>query len=121
MDKATHQLYIICNCSTRTRTVPKRCPWWQRTCSVNLTTNIPSNWQDHLQCPQCKHSIVEAIGLSLLQKGRYLLKDYQQLIIAGCFTGLSENDAWLLHPGEISAERPVKYRTNAIEADSRIW
>ena len=85
------------------------------------TTNIPSNWQDHLQCPQRKHSIVEAIGLSLLQKGCYLLKDYQQLIIAGCFTGLSENGAWLLHPGEISAERPVKYWTNAIEADSRIW
>ena len=89
--------------------------------SFTPTTTIPNNWQEHLQCPQCKCCIVEAIGLSLLQKGHHLLKDHQHLIIAGCFAGLGENDAWLIHAGEVSAERPVQYWTNAKEADSRIW
>jgi len=43
------------------------------------------------------------------------------LIIAGCFTGLSENITWLPQPGEVAAEQLEEYSTNAEEANSRIW
>ena len=90
-------------------------------CTFTPTTSIPKNWQEHFQCPQCKQSVVEAIGLSLLQKGRFLLKGHQRLLLAGCFSGSGENNAWLLHAGEVSAEQPEEYYYNAEEADSRIW
>ena len=90
-------------------------------CSFNPITGIPNNWQEYLQCPQCKRSVIEAIGLSLLQKGRFLLKGQQQLVLAGCFSGSGENSAWVLNAGEVSAEQPEEYYSNAEEADSRIW
>ena len=89
--------------------------------SFNPITSIPNNWQEYLQCPQCKQSVIEAIGLSLLQKGRFLLKGHQQLVLAGCFSGSGENSAWVLNAGEVSAEQPEEYYSNAEEADSRIW
>ena len=91
-----------------------------RHCSFTPITNILNNWQEHLQYPQCKRSVIEAIGLSLLQKGCCLLKSHQRLVLAGCFSGLNENNTWLLHAGEVSAEQPTEYYSNAEEADSRI-
>ena len=58
-----------------------------------------------------------------MQKGRFLLKGHQRLLLAGCFSGSGENNAWLLHAGEVSAEQPEQpeqYYSNAEEADSRI-
>jgi len=66
---------------------------------------VPNNWQEYLQCLQCKRSIVEAVWLAFLQNGCYYLTGKQQLVIAGCFTGLGENIAWLLQPGEVAAEQ----------------
>jgi len=34
--------------------------------------------------------MVEAIGLSLLQKGRFLLRGHHRLVLAGCFSGSGE-------------------------------
>jgi len=46
-------------------------------CSFSISTSIPCNWQEHLHCQQCKRSVIEAIGLSLLQGGHSLIKDNQ--------------------------------------------
>ena len=84
-------------------------------------STIPNGWQGYLECRQCKRSIVEAIGLSLIQQGRFLLKNHQRLLIAGCFTGDGEDLAWLIYTNEITAERPLQYCSNAEEADNRMW
>ena len=89
--------------------------------SISPHVNVPTKWQEHLQCQQCKRSIVEAVGLSLLQNGRFLLMGQQKLILAGCFSGSGENIAWLLQPSELFAEQLEKYYSTAGEADSRMW
>ena len=89
-------------------------------CPFTPETNVPNKWQEYLQCQQCKRSIVEAVGLALLQKGRYFLVGQQRLLLAGCFSGKGENNAWLLK-GEVSTEQPEQYYSTAQEADSRIW
>ena len=90
-------------------------------CSFSPEASVPNKWQEYLQCQQCKRSIVEAIGLALLQRGRYFLLGQQKLLLAGCFSGKGENNAWLLQEGEVSAEQPEQYYSTAEEADSRIW
>jgi len=54
-----------------------------------------------LESRQCKSSIVEAIGLSIMQQGRFLIKC---LVIAGCFTGDNEDLAWIIRADEIVAD-----------------
>ena len=90
-------------------------------CSFTPEANVPNKRQEYLQCQQCKRSIVEAVGLALLQKGRYFLVGQQRLLLAGCFSGKGENNAWLLKEGEVSAEQPEQHYSTAEEADSRIW
>ena len=51
--------------------------------SLMPQSTIPSGWQNFLECRQCKRSIVEAIGLSIMQQGRFLLKNHQRLVVAG--------------------------------------
>lgn len=34
-------------------------------------TSTPQPWREYIECRECRHSIVEAIGLSLLQTGRH--------------------------------------------------
>jgi len=89
--------------------------------SFSSDTQVPNKWQEFLQCTQCKRLIVEAVGLTLLQKGRYLLTTQQRLILAGCFSGLHENTAWLLSPCELVAEQLEEYYSTAQEADNRMW
>ena len=84
-------------------------------------STIPNGWQGYLDCRQCKRSIVEAIGLSIIQQGRVLLKNHQCLLIAGCFTGDAEDVPWLICANELTPERLSQYCSNAEEADNMIW
>ena len=86
--------------------------------SFTPSTQIPSNWRQYIQCRQCKWSIVESIGLALLQTGSQLLKNKQRLILGGCFDGA--RDAWLIDTGVVPMPTEV-YRSNASEADFRVW
>ena len=70
---------------------------------------------------ECKRSIVEAIGLSLLQQGRSLLRSTQKLVISGCFSGENENDAWSLSLNEPISTLTTLYHSNAEESDNRMW
>ncbi len=91
--------------------------------SFSPQTPTPQLWCDYIQCRECKRSIVEAIGLSYLQKGWVFLHQNQTLILAGCFSGEGENDAWIIHPSDVStiAEPLTAYQSNAVKADARIW
>ena len=90
-------------------------------CYFEPSTIIPSRWQDHVECRECKRSIVEAIGLSLLQHRTLLLREHQRLVISGCLSGENENYAWILSSNELVPEQTAVYHTNAEEADNRIW
>ena len=87
----------------------------------HISTIMPSKWQDHVECHECKWSIVELIGLSLLQHGRLLLHEHQRLVISGCFSGENDNYAWILSSNELLPEQMAAYHTSAEEADNRIW
>ncbi len=66
---------------------------------------------------------MEAIGLAYLRKGGVLLRENQALLLAGCFSGEGEDNGWIIRPSHISAiaEPVAEYRSNAAEADTRIW
>ena len=87
----------------------------------HTSTIMPSKWQDHVECHECKWSIVELIKLSLLQHGRLLLREHQRLVISGCLSGENDNYAWILSSNELLPEQMAVYHTSAEEADNRIW
>ena len=68
------------------------------------------------QKKQCKRSY----WAQLSTKRTLLLIGHQKLVLAGCFSGSGEDIAWLLQPGELSAECLENYST-AGEADNRMW
>ena len=86
------------------------------------STTIPSGWRQYIQCRQCKRSLIQAIGLAYLQTGGQLLRHGQRLLVAGCFSGDGEENAWTIYPGTGMVPEPApEYRSNAVEADFRIW
>jgi len=56
-----------------------------------------------------------------MQHGRFLLKNNQSLVIAGCFTGREEDNAWIVNPSDITINVLAQFCSNAEEADHRIW
>ena len=91
---------------------------------INFTPNQkpPNTWQEYINCRKCKRSIIEAIGLSILQTGRFLLQPNQEIVLAGCFSGEDEDSAVLVNSGNISVSTMIhEYDTNSEEADCRIW
>ena len=85
-------------------------------------TTPPTPRQDYIRCRECKRSIVEAIGLSLLNCARFWLQYENTLVLAGCFTGTSEDNAWIIQPADVTVPQPYPpYTTTAEEADQRVW
>ena len=128
----TNEIHLVFDKPGRQTFNPKACEHHRRYskgnttsqhhhCSFTPDSTIPSRWQDHLECRECKRSIVEAIGLSFLQQGRSLLRGTQKLVLSGCFSGENENDAWSLSPNESVPELTVLYHSNAEESDNRMW
>ena len=72
-------------------------------------TTIPPRWQEFIDCRECKRSIVEAMGLFLLQHGRFLLRVTQKLVISGCFSGTNEDDARVVSANELVPEQSTLY------------
>lgn len=66
-------------------------------------------------------NVVKVTGLGFTQQGRFLLKNHQRLLIAGCFTGDGKDFAWIICTNKITAERLLQYGSNAEEADNRMW
>lgn len=49
---------------------------------VTPHTNLPRSWSDYIDCRNCKRALIEALGLSLVQTGRFLLRSYQLLDVS---------------------------------------
>ena len=61
-------------------------------------SEIPQKWRDHLQCRKCKRHLVEYLGKSIMQHAPSILLISQKVVLAGCFMGDAQDQAW-----EISA------------------
>lgn len=83
-------------------------------------STIPRPWREYIDCRECKRSLVEALGLFYLQKAASYLKEGQSLILAGCFGGNSQDDAWIITSSSLP-ESTQEFKSNAQEADMRIW
>lgn len=57
---------------------------------------IPSNWIDCLACRDCKRTLVLYSGQSFKQLavGTCGLREHQKVILAWCFSGVEEDQAW---------------------------
>ena len=64
---------------------------------------------------------MEAIGWTYLRTAKQHLRGGQVFVIAGCFSGDSQDDAWIITGDETLPQSTSRYRSNAQEADMRIW
>jgi hypothetical protein len=82
---------------------------------------IPKPWREYLECSQCKRAIVEILGLIYLRSIRHCLQHDQTMVLAGCFSGENQDNAWKVVGGQDLPECTTTYTSNAQEADMRIW
>ena len=60
----------------------------------------PSNWREHLSCRKCKRDLVLYLGSSLIQYSASIVRGQQRVILAGCFPGEAEDQAWAVSTTE---------------------
>ena len=78
-------------------------------------------WRDCLACRECKRALVLYLGQSFKQfaVGTCRLREHQKVILAGCFSGVEEDQAWKVTTGGV---QPVPTLScGAEEADTRVW
>ena len=86
---------------------------------LNDTSSVPSKWREHLSCRTCKRSIVLYLGKSLLDHSSSFLLSGQQIILAGCFVGDMEDQAWSVTSTD---RQPLPHlNCQAEEADMSVW
>lgn len=81
---------------------------------------IPRPWREYLDCRQCKRAITEALGWVYLHSAKNHLRGNQVLVLAGCFTGETQDDAWIITEDTLP-HSSTRFRSNAQEADMRVW
>ena len=82
---------------------------------------VPLNWMDCLACRECKRALVLYLGQSFkqLSVGTCKLRGNQNVILAGYFSGVEEDQAWEVTTGGV---QPVPTLScEAEEADTRVW
>ena len=57
----------------------------------------------------------------MLVNVRFWLHDEQKMVLAGCFSGTSENTAWIIQANSIVPQPCPHFTSMADEADLRIW
>lgn len=80
---------------------------------------IPSKWREHLSCRICKRALVVYLGQAFGQYAQSLIHGNKQLVLAGCFDGDSEDQAWVVSSSD---KQPYPFlNCDAEEADTRVW
>ena len=82
-------------------------------------SEIPPKWRDHLQCRECKRHLVEYLGKSFMQHAPHILRGSQKVVLAGCFTGDAEDQAWEVSANDVQPNPLLN--CSAEEADTRVW
>ena len=86
--------------------------------SLTPQSEIPKPWRQYLDCRQCKRSIAETLGWVYLHTAKDHLKDGQVLVLAGCFSGESQGDAWVITGDGTLLHTTSRYTSNS---DMRVW
>ena len=80
---------------------------------------LPSNWHEHLSCRKCKRDLVLYLGSSLMRYSASMVRGQQRVILARCFPGGVEDQAWAV---STTGTQPVStLNCGAEEADTRVW
>ena len=114
----TEEVHFLFNDPGRHLFNPKDCEHQRRydgKCNANEHTHvmlspqseIPRPWRQYLNCKQCKRSIVETLGWVYLRTAGQHLKGMEKLILAGCFSGESRDDACV-----VAADRTVPTKSD---------
>ena len=64
--------------------------------SFEPNSSLSFSWHNVIQCSICNHSLVQAIGLSLLHLGRFWVCGNQKLIVAGCYEDIQNQGTILI-------------------------
>ena len=83
--------------------------------SFTPSTKVPQSWSSYIEYRQCKHALIETIGLAYLRSARFRLQQQKHFNIAGCMSDQTGDVAW--H----GLCQDLKYLSKAEEADMRIW
>ena len=85
------------------------------------TWALPSNWRDCLNCRHCKRALVVHLGQSMKNHAATMckLRGQQKVILAGCFAGVEQDQAWEVGVG--GAQPVPSLSCEAEEADTRVW
>lgn len=87
--------------------------------NFDCSSNVPIGWRETLDCRTCKYSLIKAIGLSFFQFGRFWVEPEKKLVIGGYF---EDNITYIIESGSTTMPEPEPgYKSNACEADQRIW
>ena len=125
----TKEVHLLFDNPERLTFNPKKCEHNRRYIQeskhhvhISLTENspIPRPWREYLQCMACKRCIVEVLGLVFLRSA-YHVPVGKKLIIAGCFSGDGQDEAWIITGGEAIPQTLASFNSNAMEADMRVW
>ena len=82
-------------------------------------SSVPTRWREHLSSWICKRQVVVYLGIAFLEHAPSLLRGNQKLVMAGCFQGHAEDQAWEISQ-EVKQPNPLLNCT-AEEADTRVW
>ena len=124
--QGTNEVHFIFDCPGRLEFNPKDCGPKRMINAdhmhIEFTPDsvIPRPWRNYIQCRQCQRSIVETLGLVFLRSAQYL-RNGQILVLAGCFMGDGDDEAWVVRGGCAVPQSTDIYRSNAQEAHMRVW
>ena len=82
-------------------------------------SSVPTRWREHLTCRICKRQVGVYLGIAFLEHAPSLLRGNQKLVMAGCFQGHAEDQAWEISQ-EVKQPNPLLNCTEE-EADTRVW
>ena len=70
--------------------------------SFTPSTKVPQSWSSYIEYRQCKHALIETIGLAYLRSARFRLQQQKHFNIAGCMSDQTGDVAWVMSGSEIS-------------------
>ena len=83
-------------------------------------TTVPTRWRDQcLSCRECKRNLVLYLGEYFLDNAQSLLRSQQKRVIARCFRGHAEDQAWVITSNDKQPDHSLC--CTAEEADTRVW
>ena len=125
-----NEVHFIFECSREEIFKPKKIMQKHKSCSTEshqhtaftMEKALPAQkWQEYVSCTTCIRSIIESIGLALLTNVRFWLDNEQRMVLAGCFSGTTENTAWMIEASNIVPQPCPCFTSTADEAHLRIW